>query len=173
MNEFELPPVEDTSVWGLTNDKIARMIGDDPRTAANSIMPGILSQKGFENTVWGGAVTDMIERNQLPRRPIVKEGQYNPPYVNRFPIYENELLELMTLSGVPSEGGTKQLASKVRGNPELEHLLWTTKSQRDIEDCRGKYSGSCAQQLGVLADKWDVDARHLKTYYRTRGGMLT
>ena len=110
MNEFELPPVEDTSVWGLTNDKIARMIGDDPRTAANSIMPGILSQKGFENTVWGGTITDMLERNQLPRRPIVKEGQYNPPYVNKFPIYENELLELMTLSGVQSEGGSKQLA---------------------------------------------------------------
>ena len=175
MNENQTPPTEemDPSEWGLTPERMHRMNGDDPRVAANSIMPGILSQRGFENTVWGGTITDMIARGQLPRRPIVKEGQYNPPYINQFPIYETEVSELMREAGMTPDGSPRELARKVQNSPALEHALWSTKVQRDIEDCRGKYPGSCAQQLGVLADKWDIDARHLKTYYRSRGGMMT
>ena len=175
MNEidFNNPPGQDPATWGLTYDKEKRLLGNDQRTAANSIMPGLLSQKGFEQTVWAGTVTDMFEQGHLPRRPLVKEGQYNPEYVNKFPLYPTDLLELMILSGEVPDGSPQELQRKVRNNPNLEHKLWTTKVQRDIDDCQKKYPGSCAQQLGVLADKWDVDARHLKTYYRSRGGKMT
>ncbi len=175
MNEidFNNPPGLDPATWGLTYDKEKRLLGDDQRTAANSIMPGLLSQKGFEQTVWAGTVTDMFEQGHLPRRPLVKEGQYNPEYVNNYPLYSTELLELMILSGEVPDGSPQELQRKVRNTPKLERKLWNTKVQRDIDDCQKKYPGSCAQQLGVLADKWDVDARHLKTYYRSRGVMMT
>ena len=63
MNEidFNNPPGLDPATWGLTYEKEKRLLGDDQRTAANSIMPGLLSQKGFEQTVWAGTVTDMFE----------------------------------------------------------------------------------------------------------------
>ena len=77
-------PRQDPATWGLTYDKERQLLGDDPRLAASNIMPGLLSQKGFEQTVWGGTVTDMIEAGQIPRRPLVKEGQINPEYVATF-----------------------------------------------------------------------------------------
>jgi hypothetical protein len=174
MNDISLEnPRLDPSTWGLTYDKEKLLMGENPRIAANSIMPGLLSQKGYEQTVWAGTVTDMFESGQLPRRPIVKEGQTNPEYVNQFPLYSTELLELMILAGESPDGSPQELVRRVKNNSKLERKLWGTKVQRDIDDCQGKYPGSCAQQLGVLADKWDVDARHLKTYYRSRGGMMT
>ena len=166
-------PRQDPATWGLTYDKERQLLGDDPRLAASNIMPGLLSQKGFEQTVWGGTVTDMIEAGQIPRRPLVKEGQINPEYVNNFPLYSTELLELMILSGEVPDGSPQEITRRVRNNPNLERKLWNTKVQRDIDECQKKYPGSCAQQLGVLADKWDVDARHLKTNYRAHGGMMT
>ena len=73
MNDISLEnPRLDPSTWGLTYDKEKLLMGENPRIAANSIMPGLLSQKGYEQTVWAGTVTDMFESGQLPRRPIVK-----------------------------------------------------------------------------------------------------
>ena len=86
---------------------------------------------------------------------------------------ETELPELMQASGETVSSTAGELSKKVRVNPDLERKLWTTKVQRDIDDCQKKYPSSCAMQLGFLADKWDVDARHLKTNYRVFGGLMT
>jgi len=173
MNELETSSAPDPSEWGLTYEKTRRLLSSDQRIAANSTMPGLLSQRGYENTVWASTITEIIDQGHVARRPLVKDTQVNPPYVGRFPIYETELPELMQASGETVSSTAGELSKKVRVNPGLERKLWTTKVQRDIDDCQKKYPSSCAMQLGFLADKWDVDARHLKTNYRVFGGLMT
>ena len=173
MNNFFIPPQTSPSDWGMTYDKIKRLTSSDQRSASNSIMPGLLSQRGYANTVWLGAVTDMIERGVVGRRPIVKENQVNPKYVSPYPLYPEELPELMREAGETPADSRVDNIKKVSGNPGLAAKLWRVKGQRDVDDCQAKYPGSCAMQLGFLADKWDLDARHLKTNYRAYGGMMT
>ena len=173
MTDFYMPPESSPADWGMTYDKIKRLASGDQRIAANSTMPGLLSQRGYANTVWLGAVTDMIERGVLGRRPIVKENQINPPYVGKYPLYAEELAGLMQEEGISPAPSKAANLKRVGNDPELSARLWRRKGQRDVDDCQAKYPGSCAMQLGFLADKWDLDARHLKTNYRAYGGMMT
>lgn len=156
---------------GITKQKMRRLLGENQRESRNSIMPGILSQNGYQQTVWAPAIVEILESGNVPRRPLEKEGQGNPDYVNQFPIYPHELKGLMMKAG-QEPGSTQEMLRELQANPDLEEQLFFLKAQPEIDTAQKMFPGSTGAQLGWLADQWDVDARTLKTIYRTYGGML-
>lgn len=157
---------------GLTNAKLQRLGPQyDQRKTRNSVMPGILSQNGHQQTVFTPAIVDILESGNVPRRPIETEGQVNPDYVNEFPIYPHELKGLMRQAG-EEPGSMQEMLTRLKNTPDLEERLFYLKAQPEIDTVQKMFPNSTGAQLGWLADQWDVDARTLKTIYRTYGGML-
>tara|TARA_R100000781_G_scaffold46338_1_gene31278 strand:+ start:629 stop:1159 length:531 start_codon:yes stop_codon:yes gene_type:complete len=158
---------------GLTDDKIQRLIMQDPEAASNSIMPKVLSKPGCQQACWAPALTDIL-RHDIPRRPPegFDEAYVNNPYVGQLPIYDTDLQDLAERAGTHLPGTRADQVKQVQTDPMLEAQLWNVKAQRDVDAAHTSYPGSIAEQLTYLADLWDVDARSLKTMYRTYGGYL-
>ena len=154
---------EDEDDLFASND-YKRLLGGDQLIASTSIMPGLFYKANSPQTTWGPTLTTIASNQSVRRRP----GVENQAYISTLPLFPTDLPRLLQIARthrIPVD--RSNIFTQIQNNPDLELAFWNIKSQEDIDAAQKAFPTQAFAQLGQLADVWDMDARDLKTQYRT------
>ena len=154
---------EDEDDLFASND-YKRLLGGDQLIASTSIMPGLFYKANSPQTTWGPTLTTIASNQSVRRRP----GVENQAYISKLPLFPTDLPRLLQIARthrIPVD--RSNIFTQIQNNPDLELAFWNIKSQEDIDAAQKAFPTQAFAQLGQLADVWDMDARDLKTQYRT------